>query len=135
MNRVNPLHVTVLLLIIIVFLFTKILNIQSDIAKERQAFVKNQHIAKKLYAYKKLYVNNQQSRESLKKFFSQKSLKQTKLKLLYHDNTLGIITKSISLDSLNALISKILNTGYRIKLIEIEQIDETHAKVHMEIIW
>ena len=135
MNRINPLHIIVLLTVVILFLFWQLSHIKSEFHEEEQAYSKSEKIAKELRAYKKFYKDKKRVKKALNTILSQASLKDAHLKIIRKQTTLRVESKAITLHALNSLISKIFSGGYAIKKLDIKNVDTTHASLKMEIQW
>jgi len=135
MNRVNPLHIILLLIVVLFFAFFKLAGIKSELKELQQEYKKSQKVAEELVSYKKLYGNRKRVQKALQKIVSQRSLKSANIKLLQRPNSLEIKSASIKLNELNSLISKVLNGSYEIKRLKIKSLDATHASVAVEIAW
>lgn len=135
MNRINPLHIITLLIVIALFLLFELSKVKADLKEEQEAYKKSEKIAKELRAYKRLYKDKKRVKRALDKILSQRSLRNAKLHYDSSQNGIHIESKSISLRSLDSLMSKLFNGGYAIKKLTIKRIDDTHAMVRMEIVW
>ncbi len=135
MNRVNPLHIILLLIVVLFFAFFKLAGIKSELKELQQEYKKSQKVAEELVSYKKLYGNRKRVQKALQKIVSQRSLQSANIKLLQRPNSLEIKSASMKLNELNSLISKILNGSYEIKRLKIKSLDATHASIAVEIAW
>ena len=135
MNRVNPLHIILLLIVVLFFAFFKLAGIKSELKELQQEYKKSQKVAEELVSYKKLYGNRKRVQKALQKIVSQRSLQSANIKLLQRPNSLEIKSASMKLNELNSLISKVLNGSYEIKRLKIKSLDATHASIAVEIAW
>jgi len=135
LNRINPLHLIILLLVSILFLFFQLTKIQSDLHEEEEAYKHSEQIAKELVAYKKFYGDKQRIKKSLKMILAQGSLKKAKIQTKESSRGITIMSKSIDLYALNSLMSKLFNGAYPIKNLQIKRIDNKNASLRLEIQW
>jgi len=135
MNRVNPLHIMLLLFVVLLFSFFKLTGIKSELQELQQEYKKSQVVAEELVVYKKLYGDRKRVQNALQKIVSQRSLKSANIKLSRKANSVEIRSKSMKLNELNSLLSKILNGAYEIKRLRIKSLDATHASLVVEITW
>jgi len=135
MNRLNPLHIIVLLVVVILFLYMQLSEIKADLKEELLAYKKSEKIAKELSAYKKFYGDQKRVQRSLQRIFSQHSLRNLKIETDYSNDGVKIQIKSIDLYALNSFMSKIFNGPYAIKKLNIKRVDETHASLELELKW
>lgn len=135
MNRLNPLHIVIFLVVVIFFLFFKLSVVKDEFKEAKAAYNKSELIAKELQSYKKLYGDKKRIERSLRKILAQRSLKSAKLKTTKKRDGMLIISDSIDLYALNSLMSKIFNGAYPVKILKIKKVDDRHAKLKMEISW
>jgi preprotein translocase subunit SecF len=134
-KRVNPLHIIVLLLVVLLFGFFKLSSIKEELHSEEKRYHTSQKVAKELSAYKKLYGDKKRVQRAINKIISQSSLRDADIQLSRKANSLEIRSKSMKLQELNSLISKIFNGAYDIKRLNIKAVGKTEASVVMEIAW
>jgi len=135
MNRINPLHIIVLLCVVILFLFFKNMTLKEEVREEKNAFKESEHLALKLDSYKKMYTDKKHQQKALLRILAQPSLKNSKIVLAKGLKSWKITASSIKVNSLNSLLSKLLNGAYNIKGLKIDRIDAQHAKLYVEIVW
>ena len=135
MNRVNPLHIVLLLVVVILFIFFKLSSIEQQLADARESYSTREKIANELVSYKKLYGNKKRIESALQRIISQRSFASAKIKLSRGKQSIKIDAKSLTKSLLDALVSKIFNGAYTIKNLTIKRIDATHASLVVEIAW
>lgn len=134
MNRVNPLHIVVLLLVLILFLLFEITNVKKELINTTNSLHQSKAIALKIVAYKELY-NKEKVKKALERIVRQPSLKNAGITVKRDKERVIIKAKSLSLGTLNAFMSKIFNGAYIISRLSIKRIDAQHASLQMEIQW
>jgi hypothetical protein len=134
-NRVNPLHIVALLFVALLFGFFKLSSIKEVLQEEEKRYSSSKKVAQELLAYKKLYGDKKRVQNGIERILSQGSLKNVDIVLSRKANSLEIRSKTIKLQELNALMSKILNGAYDVRRIDIKAAGKTEASVAMEIAW
>lgn len=134
MNRVNPLHIIALLLVLILFLLFQISAAKKQLATAEDSLHQSKTIALKTVAYKELY-NKEKIQKALERILRQPSLRKRGITVQRDKERVTINAKSLSLGTLNSLMSKILNGAYTINKLSIKRIDSQHASLQMEIKW
>jgi len=135
MSRVNPLHIIVLLIVVVLFGFFKLSTIKSELQEEQKSYQASQKVATELLAYKKLYGDKKRVINGLRKIIKAPSLKAANIQLSRKSKSVELRSDSMELRELNRLFSKILNGAYKIKRFTIKSLDATHASVMVEIAW
>ena len=135
MSRVNPLHIIILLVVVVLFGFFKLSTIKSELQEEQKSYQVSQKVATELLAYKKLYGDKKRVINGLRKIIKAPALKAANIELLRKSKSVELRSDSIELRELNRLFSKILNGAYEIKRFTIKSLDSRHASVMVEIAW
>jgi len=133
-NRVNPLHIVALLLVLILFLLFQISSVKKELTNTADSLHQSKAIALKTVAYKELY-NKEKVKKALERILRQPSLKNAEIIVQRSKDRLTIKAKSLSFGTLNSLMSKIFNGAYTISRLSIKRIDAEHASLQMEIKW
>lgn len=135
MNRINPLHIIALLIVLTLFIYIELGKIKSELIEEKKSYITSESIAKELRSYKQFYGDKNHVQRALQKILSQHSLQKAKLKTSYTKQGVKIESNAIDLYSLNSFVSKIFNGAYKIQSLQIKAIDNKNAKLKMEIVW
>jgi len=135
MNRVNPLHIAALLIVILLFLSWKLTGVKSEIQAANKEFISSEALAVDLNALKSVYANPKRTKRALNKILSQRSLKSANLDIKRDKKSIKISSKSIDAAALNALMGKVLNGSYNITQLRIKQLSKEKAALQMEIKW
>ena len=134
MNRVNPLHIVALLFVLILFLLFQISSVKKELTNTADSLQQSKAIALKTVAYKELY-NKEKVKKALERILRQPSLKNAEIVIQRSKDRLTIKAKSLSLGTLNSLMSKIFNGAYTISRLSVKRVDAQHASLQMEIKW
>ena len=125
MNRINPLHISLLLVILLFVFIFKLSNAKTELLNAQHAYKDNKEIALKLSALRDAYTKKFIIPSSIKPLAVQKKIK----------NGISISFKKMDLKSLNLLMQKVLNETYNIIKLEIVRLSDTEVSLKMEIKW
>jgi len=134
MNKVNPLHIVALLFVFILFLLFQIASVKKQLTATVDSLHQSKEIALKTVAYKEFY-NKEKVKKALERLVRQPSLKNAGIIVQKDKDRLTMEAKSLSLATLNSLMSKIFNGAYTISRLSIKRVDAQHASLQMEITW
>lgn len=134
MNRVNPLHIVALLVVLILFLLFQISGVKKQLTATTDSLHQSKKIALKTVAYKEFY-NKEKVKKALERILRQPSLKNANIIVKRDKEKVTITAKSLPLGTLNSLMAKILNGAYAIDRLSIKRVDAQHASLQMEIKW
>ena len=135
MNQLNPLHIGALLLVVLLFSFFKLSEVKKELHSAQEQYAQTQKVALELSALKNAYANATKTRKAINRIVSQRVLRSAHLEIKRSKKMIKIGAKSIDLQALNSLMGKILNANFNIKQLEIQRIDDLHARLKLEIQW
>ena len=135
MNRINPLTIGALLLVLLLVLFVKLSGLKSELKEITQSYKASEVLAQDLAALKNIYKNKKKTKTALYRILSQGSLKATKIKKEETKNGVKLSASKMNSKALNSLMSKILNGSYRISSLNIKRLNATQVSFSMEIKW
>ncbi|SFV75502.1 hypothetical protein MNB_SM-3-57 [hydrothermal vent metagenome] len=134
MNRINPLHIISLLVVILFFSYFQLSKVKQDITIIQKELQKRTDIALELVALKKVY-NKKQLLRKLSYILQIRAIKQANIQTTYHKSGVTLQAKTITLIPLNLLMKKLLNNSFNIKKIKIKKLDDKKATMEVEIKW
>ncbi len=135
MNRINPLHIGVLLVVILLFCAYKLSSAKTELAEARDSYKETKEISLRLSGLKEVYEEKDKVEKALKRILEQPSLSAAKIEQEKKSTGIIISSKEMDLDAINSLMSKLLNGLYSIKTVEIKKLSPTSASLVMEITW
>lgn len=135
MKRINPLHVGVILILLLVFFTLKLSTLQESLKNEKKAYQTTVKIATKLQGLKAVYADKYGIKKSLNRVLYQRVLKSANIEKKLNAKGVVLSAKSITLRELNFFMGKILNGSYRITLLKIKRISKDRASLKLEIQW
>jgi len=133
MNKVNPLHILLLLVVITLFLIVQIQTSKQELEEEKRALVQSKELALKTRTYRELYKGK--NRQQIQRVLLQPFFKNAGVHIQRKKNSYIISASALSLSVLDALMNKIFNGAYKIEKLNIKRIDEKHAALALEITW
>jgi phosphoketolase len=135
MNKINPLHIGALLVVLLAFLFFTLSQTREELVQEKALFAESEKLAVELSSLKDVYANKKRMQKSLERLLAQSSLKSADLNMKKDKKSIKISSKSIDTKALNSLMGKILNASYNVTTLKIKKLSETKASLELEIKW
>lgn len=135
MNRINPIHIGILLIVILVFISMKLHSVQAEYNLEKDSYKKTLLLADELKGLKDVYSNKIQIKKSIQKILRHSSLRSANISQDMKKNRIKISSKSIDIKALNFLMGKLLNGTYQIDSLKIKRLSDIKASLDLEIKW
>lgn len=135
MNRINPLHIGLLLVVILMFLLFNLSNTKSELAEAEKAYTQTAKLSTRLSGLKEVYDDKERIKSSLKRILDQSALKSAKIEQELKKAGIIISSQDIDINALNFLMSKLLNGSYNISTLKITKLSKTNASLYLEITW
>ena len=135
MNQINPLHIGVLLVVVITFLFFTLSGMKTEMQEENELYEASEKLAVELSSLKSVYADKKKTKKAIERILSQSSLKSAALEVKRENSLIRISSNSIDTKALNSLMGKVLNGSYNVTELKIKKLSETKATLNMEIKW
>jgi len=135
MKSINPLHIGILLVVMIAFLFMKLSQTKEELITTQEEYSSSYKLAHKLSGLKSLYADKVKTKKELRKILKNSLLKNSRVVSVEKRDFMKISADKIDLESLNYLMSKILNGSFIISMLRIEKINDKEAALEVEIKW
>lgn len=135
MKSVNPLHIVLLLLVLLIFLLVKLSGEKEALEENKQLYQETLALATSLKALNDTYSDKKDVKRSISIILKQHSLKSAKIQQTVGKSSIVLSSKSVDKIALNSLMSKIFNGSYNVHSLKIKRLNETHASFSMEIQW
>jgi hypothetical protein len=135
MNRINPLHIGLLLVVILMFLVFNLSNTKSELAKAKVSYTQTAKLSTRLSGLKEVYDDKERIKSSLKRILEQSSLKSANIEQELKRTGIIISSEDVDINVLNFLMSKLLNGAYHISTLKITKHSKTNASFYLEITW
>jgi len=135
MNRVNPLHIGLLLAVVIAFLFFQLSSVKTELEEAKVSFETSEKLAVDLSSLKSAYADKRKSKKALEKILANRTIKAANLTIKRNKKSITISSKSLDAKTLNTLMGKVLNTSFNIVSLKVKRLSDTKASLAMEIKW
>jgi hypothetical protein len=135
MNRINPLQIIALLMMVFIFVFFKLSSEKQQLEDEKVHLTKMTQLCDELVSLKKVYGDKKRIRREIDKILRYSSIKNAKVQREYKKSGIHLYCESIELVPLNALMAKLLNGSFNITTLKIKRVDDKKAKLNVEIKW
>ena len=135
MNRINPVHIGILLLVILMFAFFKLGGAKVDYSEQKESYKETMQLANELSGLKKVYSAKVQSKKSIQKILRHSYLRSAEISKNIKKSHIIIASKSIDIKALNFLMGKLLNGTYQISSMKIKRLSDAKVSFDMEIKW
>jgi len=135
MNRVNPLHIGVLLCVVFIFVVFNLSKAKSELDEVKNSYRDTMKVATKLQALNEIYSDKQSVEKSLNRLLKQSSIKSAKIQKKIGTSSIVLVSKSINKTALTSLMAKVLNGSYNIVSLKIKRLSNKNASLEMEIKW
>ncbi len=135
MNRINPLHLGLLLIVILIFVIFKLNNAKVELLEAKESYKETLIVAKELTDLKKVYADKKKLKKTLQRILQLSSLRSAKIVKTSKKTYMILSSKSIDKKALNTLMAKILNANFNLNSLKIKRLSEKKASLYMEIKW
>jgi len=135
MNRVNPLHIGGLLLVILLFFIMQLSGAKAELKEVEAEYKQVSKLATEVNALKNIYGNKDKAKKSLLRILRLSSLRSANIKQKLKKNSLSVSSLSMDKNALNSLMGKLLNGAYNINAMKIKKLSKERVSFEMEIKW
>ncbi len=135
MNRINPIHIAVLLIVVLGFFVIKLGSAKEELWQAKKLYQETQQLSTQLKALREVYSNKNEVKKSLNKILKHKTLSSCNIKKKTTNSTVLISSDSMNKTALNLLMGKLLNGSYNIYSFKIKRLSSDKASFKMEIKW
>ncbi len=135
MNRVNPLHIGILLVVLLSFVILELNGIKDELIEVKESYKETLVMARELNALDGVYSDKQRIKKSLSRILKQSSLKSANIKQNIGKSSVVLSSASMSKVAINSLMAKILNGSYDLTSLKIKRLSAKTVSLKMEIKW
>ena len=135
MNRINPLYVGLLLILVVIFLAFKLGSIKSDLAEAKEEYAKTSQLAVGLSGLKSTYADRKKLKNSLHRILALSAVRQASILKDEKKSSVKLSAQSMDKKALNVLMGKLLNASYNITSMKIKRLSKERVSFKMEIKW
>jgi len=135
MNRVNPIHIAILLIVVLGFFVMKLGSAKEELSQTKTLYQETLQLSTQLKGLSDVYSDKNGVKKSLGKILKHKSLRSCDIKKKTTNSSMLISSESINKPALNLLVGKLLNGSYHISSFKIKRLSDDKASFKMEIKW
>lgn len=135
MKNINPLHIGVLLVMILLFSLFKLSDAKSELEETSSEYLSTKEVVNKLSSLKTVYGDKEKVKKSLQRILSLGSLKSAKISEKSTKSGVELSSASMDKQALDSLMGKLLNGSYNIDKLRIKKLSDEKASFDMEIKW
>lgn len=135
MNRLNPLHVGAVLILLLLFFAFKLSGAKEELTLAKEEYKETSITINELSSLSSAYLGKEEVKKSLQRILSQPSLKSANIQQKLKSNSILLSASSVDKESLNSLMGKLLNGAYDIGSLNIKKLSEEKASFEVEIQW
>ena len=133
MNRINPLYLALLLVVVFVFLSLKLNTVKSELVDVKDDYKKRSLIANQVSGLKGVYRDKTEVEKSINILLRLPALKSANIEQEIKKDIIVLSSKSIDKNVLNMLMGRLLNRTYHIHSFKIKKLSDTKVYFEMEI--
>lgn len=133
MKQINPLYLTLLLIVALVFVIVKLeqaKTVQFQLISETE---KSERMAHRIRALKQGWDDADATRRALQRLVQSAPLRAQGVELKSERTLLHLSAKSLDAKALDYLLNKLLNGSYAIKKMQLKRMNAESASLDMEI--
>ena len=135
MNRINPLHIGIALVLVLLILVINLSGAKNELSEVKETYKQTNRLATELSGLKSVYDNKNKSKSAVLKILNQSSLRSASIQQNLKKSSIIISSESMDLKALNMLLGKLLNGAYNITSMDVKKLSETKVSLDMEIKW
>ena len=135
MNRINPLHIGAVLVVLVLFFAFKLSASKEELLLAQAEYKETSLALGELSSLSSAYMGKDEVKKSLQRILMQPSLKSANIEQSIKANSLLLRSSSMDKDALNSIMGKLLNGAYDIGSFEIKKLSDNKASFEMEIKW
>ena len=135
MNRINPLHLIILLIVLLAFVMMKLNATKEELANAKVSYHQTVVLADKIKGLKSSYFNKTKVQKTINKILRNSLLSSSNISKKVTNSSILLTSKNMNEHSLNFLLGKILNGNYIVSELQIKRISDKKASLQLEIKW
>ena len=135
MNRVNPIHIIILLIVLLLFVMFKLNGARTELVEEKESYAKTVVLAEKIKGLKASYFNKAKVQKEINKLLRRSTLRSANIVKKVTHSSILLTSDNMNISSLNFLLGKVLNGTYVVSELKIKRLDEKSAAMRLEIKW
>ena len=135
MNRVNPIHIIILLIVLLLFVMFKLNSARVELAEAKESYAKTVVLAEKIKGLKSSYFDKAKVQKEINKLLRRSTLRSANIVKKVTHSSILLTSDNMNISSLNFLLGKVLNGTYVVSELKIKRLDEKSAAMRLEIKW
>ncbi|SFV70789.1 hypothetical protein MNB_SM-5-1485 [hydrothermal vent metagenome] len=135
MNRINPLQIILLLIVLVAFIVVKLHNAKEELVDAKSSYEKTVVLADKIEGLKSSYFDKTKIQKGINRILRSSLLRASNINKRVTHSSILLTSQNMNINSLNFLLGKILNGNYVVNRLEIKQLSDRKASLQMEIKW
>ena len=135
MNRLNPLYVGILLLLLLAFFVMQLAEAKKELHEEKKLYEKSLKLALETSALKKAFADKTKEKREILHILTSSVLKNADVKKKLTNSGIYISAKNMDRNALNYFMGKILNATFVITKLQIQKTSENKATLEVKIKW
>ncbi|WP_297442922.1 hypothetical protein [Sulfurimonas sp.] len=135
MNRINPIHIAILLVVILLFSILKLNAAKEELSLAKSSYKETLALAVKLDGLKRNYFDKMKVQNELGRILRKPALRSANIVKKVSKSSIILSSQNIDLKALNTLLGKVLNATFYISELKIKRLSEKNASLKMEIKW
>lgn len=135
MNRINPIHIIILLIVLLAFMIFKLGSARAELAEEKESYAKTVVLAQKIKGLKSSYFDKAKVQKEINKLLRRSTLRAANIEKKVTHSSMMLTSENMNIRSLNYLLGKILNGTYVVSELKIKRLSDKTAAMRLEIKW
>jgi len=135
MSRINPIHIAILLIVVLLFMMVQLNSAQKELVDAKLSYKQTKLLADKIKGLKSSYFDKTKVQKSLNRVLRQSILRSANITKKVTNSSMLLSSENMNVRSLNFLMSKVLNGTYDISELKIKRLSDEKASFIMEIKW
>ncbi len=135
MNRINPIHIAALLIVLLFFIMLKLNAVKEELADTKESYAQTLVLAQKIKGLKSSYFNKTKVLKSINTLLRNGTVRSADITKKVTNSSILLTSDNMNIRSLNFLMGKILNGSYVISDLQIKRLTDKKASLKLEITW
>jgi len=135
MNRINPIHIAALLIVLLFFDMLKLNAAKEELADTKESYAQTLVLAQKIKGLKSSYFNKTKVLKSINTLLRNGTVRSADITKKVTNSSILLTSDNMNIRSLNFLMGKILNGSYVISDLQIKRLTDKKASLKLEITW
>ena len=135
MNRINPIHIAGLLVVVLLFLLMQLSSVKQELQESKELYEETFVLSTRLSSLHEIYSDKQKVQKSIHRILKQSSLKRVKIDKKVKTSGITLTGSGLTKLEINSLMGKIINGSYNIHALQIKKMDKNKISFMLEIRW